>query len=238
MVLVSHRHRFIFFKTKKTASTSVEMFFEPFCLPEGEPVGAEYRDEYVGESGVVGCRRGQAQRLAARWPQHLRAASVLRRTGPVTFFRYFRFATVRDPYSRTLSAFRYTYRKRRDELAAMDFQAEREAFNEWLEANYHWVQDRRMYMIAGVPVANAFIRYEHLADDIVAICRRLDLPCDLDRLPHVKAMPEPERPAIDYYTPRNRRCIARTYAWEMRAFGYPPPRPHASGGPASRGTDR
>jgi len=34
MVLVSHTHEFIFMKTHKTASTSVEMFFERFCVPQ------------------------------------------------------------------------------------------------------------------------------------------------------------------------------------------------------------
>lgn len=37
MVLVSHDHNFIFPKTYKTASTSAEMFCEPFCAqPEHE----------------------------------------------------------------------------------------------------------------------------------------------------------------------------------------------------------
>jgi hypothetical protein len=32
-VIVSHRHRFIFIKTTKTAGTSVEMFLRQFCGP-------------------------------------------------------------------------------------------------------------------------------------------------------------------------------------------------------------
>ncbi|MEM8789823.1 MAG: sulfotransferase family 2 domain-containing protein, partial [Pseudomonadota bacterium] len=188
MVLISHTHKFIFFKTKKTASTSVEMFFEPFCLPESAPPRPEYCDEFIGPTGIVGSRRGKAKRRLASWPQHMRAMSVLRKAGPRVFLSYFKFATVRNPFTRTLSAFRYTYHRDRDALAALSFAEHREAFNTWLDQNYFAAQDRRMYTIAGWPVANAYIRYEHLGEDIQAICARLGLPCDLDRLPHTKKM--------------------------------------------------
>ncbi len=35
-MLVSHRHQFIYTKTHKTASTSVEAYFERFCFPPGD----------------------------------------------------------------------------------------------------------------------------------------------------------------------------------------------------------
>lgn len=35
-MLISHRKRFIFTKTAKTAGTSVESYFEQYCMPEGE----------------------------------------------------------------------------------------------------------------------------------------------------------------------------------------------------------
>lgn len=222
MVLFSHKHRFIFLKTKKTASTSVEMFFEPFCLPEGMAPGAEYRDEYIGPTGIVGSRRGRELREKAKWPQHLRASSVLRRAGLLTFARYFKFVTVRNPYTRTLAAFRYTYFRSPERIANMPFDEHFEKFNSWLDANYVQKQDRRMYLIAGIPVANAYNRYENMREDIMAVCDRLGLPCDLERLPHTKKMPPPERHYLDYYSAENRARIAKTYAWEIRKFGYAP----------------
>ena len=41
MVLVSHAAEFIYMKTRKTAGTTVEMYFERFCVPPGTPTGAE-----------------------------------------------------------------------------------------------------------------------------------------------------------------------------------------------------
>jgi hypothetical protein len=43
-VIVSHRHRFIFIKTTKTAGTSVEMFLRQFCGPD-DIVTSLRRDE-------------------------------------------------------------------------------------------------------------------------------------------------------------------------------------------------
>lgn len=220
MVLVSHTHRFIYLKTKKTASTSVEMFFEPFCLPSGMPVGEEYRDEYISETGIVGSRRGRDLRQQATWQQHMRAFSVLRKAGLYTFARYFKFTTVRNPYSRTLAAFRYSFFRNPKRIANMPFDTHKKLFNEWLDKNYERVQDRRMYRIAGLPIADAYIRYEHMQQDIASVCSQLGLPCDLERLPHKKKMPRPDEHYLEYYTTENQERIARTYSWEIRKFGY------------------
>lgn len=57
-MLVSHRHRFIFVKTRKSAGSSVELAFEPFARPEGStPPGGEWgfaTEEMVTDAGVVG----------------------------------------------------------------------------------------------------------------------------------------------------------------------------------------
>jgi hypothetical protein len=48
-MLISHRKRFIFFKTSKTAGTSVESFFEKFCYAEGEWKFSHAREETISE---------------------------------------------------------------------------------------------------------------------------------------------------------------------------------------------
>ena len=35
-MLISHRKQFIYTKTAKTAGTSVESYFEKYCMPEGK----------------------------------------------------------------------------------------------------------------------------------------------------------------------------------------------------------
>ena len=55
-MLVSHRYKFIFTKTVKTAGTSIESYFEKYCMPEGEWKESHNREEYVSETGIIGYR--------------------------------------------------------------------------------------------------------------------------------------------------------------------------------------
>ena len=51
-MLVSHRYKFIYTKTRKTAGSSVESYFEPFCMPDGEWTQRHLREEYVSDAGI------------------------------------------------------------------------------------------------------------------------------------------------------------------------------------------
>ena len=55
MTLVSHKHQFVFLKTRKTAGTSIEMLLEPFCAPPGH-VPVERTEGMVTPHGVIGHR--------------------------------------------------------------------------------------------------------------------------------------------------------------------------------------
>lgn len=221
MVLVSHSHEFIFFKSKKTASTSIEAYFEPFCLPEEDRVDdvAQYRPEFIGETGIIGCRQGREERAAATWEAHMRASRVLRLLGPRRFFRYFRFTTVRNPFTKYLATFRYRMRNRPEILNA-PFAEHRSAFLAWLKAGKGHPRDHNTYSIGPVRMADAYIRSEHLSADTEAVCQRLGLPFDASRLPHFKQMAKPERPYSDYFDDDARRLVARRHRWELNTFGY------------------
>lgn len=55
MALVSYKHNFVFIKTHKTASTSAEMFLEPFCARPGHMVTMTSPPR-ESEYGIIGCR--------------------------------------------------------------------------------------------------------------------------------------------------------------------------------------
>lgn len=219
MVLVSHSHRFIFFKSRKTASTSVEAYFEPYCLPGDTAAVEQFRDEYIGETGIIGCRLGRTERAEATWEAHMRASKILRLLGPTRFFRYFRFTTVRNPFAKYLSAFRYRMRNTPEILSA-PFPEQRKAFNTWIREGQGHPRDRNTFTIGPLRVANAYIRSEHLATDMTAVCKRLNLPVETERLPHFKKMSAPEQHYSDYFDETSQRVVARRHRWEIEAFGY------------------
>jgi hypothetical protein len=56
MVLVSFYKQFIYTGTNKTGSTSVEVFFEPDCLPPDGYEQVHFRGETITDYGIVGFR--------------------------------------------------------------------------------------------------------------------------------------------------------------------------------------
>ena len=60
-MLVSHRKKFIYTKTVKTAGTSVESYFEKYCMLEGAWEFAHGREEFVSAEGIIGYRGNNAR---------------------------------------------------------------------------------------------------------------------------------------------------------------------------------
>jgi len=58
-MLVSHKEEIHYTKTLKTAGTSVEVYFEPYCMPEGEWSFGHARAEYVSQAGIIGLSHRQ-----------------------------------------------------------------------------------------------------------------------------------------------------------------------------------
>jgi len=219
MVLVSHTHRFIYLKTKKTASTSVEGFFEPYCVADPAKEIVQYRDEEISDTGIVGCRLGRAERARATYHAHMGAWDLLKALGLRRWRAYCKFTTVRNPFDKTVSEFLYRNRNKPD-LITCPMDERRGHFSDWL-ATYKLPSDRYIYAIAGRPIVQGVIRYERLGDDILRICKLLGIAPDLNRLPGFKRdAATPREPYAAYYTDASRAAVARAYAPELKRFGY------------------
>ena len=91
-MLVSHRTNFIYTKTVKTAGTSVESYFEPYCMNEGEWEFMHLRDKYVSEAGIIGARGKNARDDI--WWNHMPAVQIETLLGSETWEQYFKFCVV------------------------------------------------------------------------------------------------------------------------------------------------
>jgi hypothetical protein len=225
MVLVCHPKRFIFMKTHKTASTSVEMYFERFCMPEHAWRGTEAVPETVSELGIVGSRR-DGRRNGDTWYNHVPAARVRELLGAEVWGRYFKFATVRDPFAQVLSSFLW----RTDTGLPADereFDRVRRHFARFVRGGGLFrrrtlANDLGIVAIDGRVAMDGFVRFERLAEDVAAICRRLDLPWRPEWLPHTKkARGDAARyPLRDYYTPELAQIVAREFEWLFARCDY------------------
>ena len=216
-MLVSHRHRFIYTKTTKTGGTSVESYFEPYCMADGEWTQAHARDEYASASGIVGFR-GTAPPPGTLWWNHMPAWKIRDQLGMQVWAGYFKFCVVRNPFDKAISNFYFQRSQRLIEVDASTPDAVQ--FEHWL-ASGGAKSDRDKYLIDGEICMDYIARYETLAIDMERICARLALPWEPGRLPTFKAGIRPAWAVVEaLYSPRAEDIVRKAYAYELDAFGY------------------
>jgi Sulfotransferase family len=233
-MLISHRKRFIYTKTVKTAGTSVESYFEPLCMRDGEWSFSHARKEYVSEAGVVGIRTGEPLEIQrALWWNHMPAQAIRALIGDGVWNDYFKFCVVRNPFDAMVSAYRYFHatneRKRglRRYLAVIGARVgpareERDLkskFEEWLRTT-ELPLDRNKYLMEGEYCMDFVIRYEALGDGVREVCRRLDYPFDPSRIPHLKNSERPKLPISAYYSAAAIDIMEGAFRFELDQFGY------------------
>lgn len=223
MTLISHRAKFIFLKTFKTASTSIEVALEPLCLPEGAPTGAHYREASVTEAGIVGAR-GQAVRTA-EWRAHMSARAVKRQIGDDIWRRYTKITVVRNPFDRMVSQFFFGQTVARRAELAKSFTETKAAFRTWLR-DADVTRNRNKLFIGLSYQPDHVLFYENLEADFAALLRGLgEIPRNLPCL-KADSRVRPE-PWAAFYDEESRRIIETASGFEMAYFGY-----SFSGGPA------
>lgn len=217
ITLVSHRHRFIFLRTHKTASTSVEAALEPLCLPPGAEVGQHHRDMETSEAGIVGARGGAYRHR--EWTAHMGALRVRRKLGRQVWRSYAKIAVVRNPYDRMVSMFWWRLTEHdRQMLSAAPFDTVREAFGGWL-ARSDAGKNIGKLCIGPRYCLNYVLYHEHLTADIAALFHLFGVQAP--SLPRYKSgarlRPEPWR---DYYDQAAVRIIRYHSGFELAFFGY------------------
>jgi len=222
-MLVSHRYRFIHAKTRKTAGTSVESYFEPFCMQRGEWRERHFREMYASPAGIIGYRGSPGRARSARWWNHMPAALIRERLGESIWESYFKFCVVRNPYEKAISAY-YHHKQLEPEWPARGCAVWSDddpgRFEEWLELGRP-PDDRHIFCIDGRFALDHVIRYESLLGDLERVCERLCVPWEPARLPAFKAGVRPrEATAERLYTPRARELAAAAYQFELEYFGY------------------
>lgn len=229
-VLVSHRKKFIYLKTVKTASTSVESFFEPYCMPEGTWEFEKFRNETVTVDGIVGYR-GVKQRKwfglrRRKWFDHMPAIHVRSQLPPEQWDEYFKFCVIRNPFDRVISAFHFfQWMENRGlyEMPVPQLDNEIDRFRLWVKVGIGPntpVFDRGCYVIDNQICLDFFIRFENLEEDLTAVCRRLEIEPDLATLKTMVGGVRPKVPIADYYDAESQSFVEKTYQFELSQFDY------------------
>lgn len=205
-VIASHRHRFVFLKTRKTAGTSIEIALSRFCGPEDivTPISPEDEELRAREGGC-----GPQNHLTTPSAfNHMGAARVVKIIGADAWADYFTFAVERNPWDVVASSYRFSARRADWDRSFAEFvrspRVERLARNQ------------RIYRIGAAIAVDQLYRYEELPAALADVAARLGLP-DLG-LPHAKSSSGPHY--RDLYGPGDAEIVAEQFALTIETLGY------------------
>jgi hypothetical protein len=222
-VLLSHAFQFIYTKTLKTAGTSVEIYFEPACLPRGSAtVRQHHTEQTLTPAGIIGYRGGNPS--GRTWYNHMPAEEIRSHVGQAIWRAYFKFCVVRNPFDKLVSLWWFNNAKAGRTWDHSDFGTIRNAFCTWCTGHAADAVDRDKYLIGGQIAVDCFIRYENLLEGLEHVCRRIGYPFNPEALGRYKGeFRALKRPFADYYDRPAIAAVEATFAWELDTFGYPTP---------------
>ena len=225
-MIVSHRHRYIFVRTRKTAGTSVEIALSKFCGPD-DVITRDADDALRRELGYPGPQNdggvpfgeytfGEWRRLLtrgerARFKNHMPATRIRKLVGEEVWAGYYKFAIERDPWDKAISLY---YWRTRDE------QPRRPLLQFLKEVGVRSLSNAHIYLIDGKPAVDRIISYENLAVQLEEIRAHLGLPEALE-LPRAKGTHRTERSHYSQLIgPAERAVIDAACAREIELLGY------------------
>lgn len=226
-MILSHKYKFIFIKTKKTAGTSIEIFLSPHCgqddvvtpiWPHVAPHEARnHQGLWNPMPDIIANRgrniRGVLRKLLKRkkFYNHI-PAEVLRRRVPTEVWNtYFKFCVERNPWDKTVSHYQMV-----NDRAGGVLTFERYIANRSFCVNYPKYTDR-----AGNLIVDQVVKYESLTSELAQIFDRLGIPFAGELGVWAKADHRKDRrPYQEIFDETQREVIERSFAPEIQMHGY------------------
>lgn len=227
-MIVSFERRFIFLRTMKTGSTSVELALAQLCGPddiltnvskfEAHRQGRGQQNNIVPLDTVPFWSRlawafgMDAKKAGIQLPNHAYAKTVRRLCTPEQWASFTKITIERNPWDREVS--HYLYRKRNGKESGTFAEFVRRGWRRRTIPNFD------IYAIGGKIVADEVMRFENLSADFDAVMQRLGI-AEAPKLAHLNVSRPGEKPDYrSYYDDATRSAVARRYAREIEAFGY------------------
>ena len=213
-MIVSHEHRFIFLKTRKTAGTSVEIALSRICGPQDIITPITETDEQLRKAqGGRPPQHYTAPPLEMEGRPHLPASAVRRIVGTDVWESYFKFTIERNPWDAVVSLY---YWRIRDNLTPVSFEdfVNSDDVPRWADKN------ARIYRLQGKVVVDELCRFESLNRDLDGIWSSLGLP-GAPELPRAKGEHRPREARYPtMYTPATAQRVGDIFAEMAAEFGY------------------
>jgi hypothetical protein len=226
LVIISHRHRFVYIRTHKTASTSVEVFLaklagdDAIVTPIATPKVPSHRarnyerlDNPLRAAAFDLLHRTRPNApTGPAYYHHISARGVRRRLGRRRWRSYFTFCFERNPWEKVISE--YYWRQELDGIS--------QPFREFV-LSATLPSDFDLYSIDREHVGVDFVgRYERLEQDLRSVLDRLGISEPISLTHEKEHRPRSVAPAIRFDAAMHAR-VENVFAREIRAFDYHAP---------------
>ena len=224
-MVISHQYKFIFVRTRKTASTSVEIalsqilgnqdIITPFC-PRDEKLRAEWGGKGP-QNYLESWTRYKLQDIFAllikkrkkmRFYNHMSSKDIKNLIGEEIWNSYFKFCFERNPWDKVISLYYHRYKTE-----------PRPAFSEFfVSGEYADAFNYHLYTCNDEVVMDFIGRYENLEEDFKWVCNNLKFPT-VPTLPRAKSQFRKDRRHYrTVLSQEHQNMIANTFSKEIILF--------------------
>jgi hypothetical protein len=200
-MIISHKHRFIFVKTLKTAGTSIEVFLSQHCgpddvvtpiLPHVEPHQPRNHDGFYN---------------------HMPGCEIRDRVRDEVWQSYFKFCVERNPWDKLLSYYHMMNVRQGGGLTLDAFLAGND-----FPLNYAKYTDPND---ASKLIVDRVLRYENLSDELASVFKQLAIPFSGTLGVNAKSEYRTDRrPYREVFSEKQAMRVGALFAHECALHGY------------------
>jgi hypothetical protein len=173
-MIISHKYKFIFIKTHKTAGTAIEVYLSQFCdkndilTPIYPKVKNHIPRNYKGK-WIIESTTGVKRIIPLKLSNHLSAKSIKNRIPAKYWNEYYKFSVERNPWDKVVSKFFMDRAINNVKLP----------FNDYVKKQKNFPINYPLYMDNDNLIIDKVIKYENLLNELNGIFNLLKIPFNM-----------------------------------------------------------